>query len=350
MFHKLGYGGAPKMVCFMANQLALVGYDVSIFVYRDENKSNYKLDDKIHLFSSKNRTSSKILELISVTNAIRVTRPDLIISFMSTNSFYSWFGARLFGSKLIVSERGDPFVESKLGIFSKIKLKLMNFADGGIFQTKEASGFFSMKLQNNSLLLPNPISPPKETLIPFSDREARIAFVGRFETKQKRHDLMLESIKLLVPSFPDIVVDFYGDGPDYDAIVKLSIQLGIQKNVKFHGKVDDISYYLCRSKYFVLASDYEGIPNALIEAMSCGCAVVSTDCSPGGARLVIKNRENGLLSKKGCKTSLARSLKSLLESESYAKALASQAQRITDEFSENKISEKLSDYVSRNLK
>ena len=61
------------------------------------------------------------------------------------------------------------------------------------------------------------------------------------------------------------------------------------------GNVKDVHDKIKNSKLFVFTSNYEGLPNALMEAMAMGIPCVSTDCSPGGARMLINNRENGIL-------------------------------------------------------
>lgn len=79
------------------------------------------------------------------------------------------------------------------------------------------------------------------------------------------------------------------------------------------GKLQMFWKKMSDSKMYVLSSDFEGIPNSLLEAMSIGMPVVSTDCSPGGARLLIENGVNGLLVKTGNSGELASAMEVYFE-------------------------------------
>ena len=71
--------------------------------------------------------------------------------------------------------------------------------------------------------------------------------------------------------------------------------MNLQNYVFFHGAKKDIIDIIKYSRILVLSSDYEGIPNIIIEAFIAGTPVVATDCSPGGARLLIDNERNGFV-------------------------------------------------------
>ena len=76
--------------------------------------------------------------------------------------------------------------------------------------------------------------------------------------------------------------------------------------------MQDIARRLAQAEVFVLSSDYEGMPNALMEAMASGLACISTDCPCGGPRFLIQNEENGLLVPVGDQPALERALRRVL--------------------------------------
>jgi glycosyltransferase involved in cell wall biosynthesis len=78
---------------------------------------------------------------------------------------------------------------------------------------------------------------------------------------------------------------------------------------------------------FVLSSDYEGMPNVLIEAMACGLACIATDCPIGGVRSLLTSGENGLLIPVGDEDALYEAMCKLADDESYADWLGRQAKR-----------------------
>ncbi|MDO6639185.1 glycosyltransferase [Shewanella sp. 5_MG-2023] len=334
IYHRVGYGGASKMFVFLANLLSRSGYTVTVHTYSDIDNPHYPLDPKIVLIKRKVLIHTPIvkrfLDFISVFNVIRLTKPDLVVTLMSSNSFYSYIACRILGVKVIVSERGDPHKE--VGIFSKLKHLTMNNADAAFFQTPGAMSFFSQKLQRKSIILPNPVIPEHIKIKAWSSRVSDISFVGRFELKQKRQDVMLDALVLVIKKFPNIILNFYGDGQDLDKVKLLSQQKSLDNNVRFFGAVSDVKHRLANSKYFVLTSDYEGIPNALIEAMSVGCACISTDCSPGGARFLIQNNVNGLLVPQSDSSAVADSLIYLLQNSDEAERLSHLATNVNEQF------------------
>ena len=88
---------------------------------------------------------------------------------------------------------------------------------------------------------------------------------------------------------------------------------------------------------FVLSSDFEGIPNSLLEAMALGVPCISTDCSPGGAALLIKPNINGILVPKGDVEALANAMKYYVQHPNIAEQYGEQAKYVNEEFSEEKI-------------
>lgn len=94
------------------------------------------------------------------------------------------------------------------------------------------------------------------------------------------------------------------------------------------GSKNRIQEHIKDAALFVLSSDYEGIPNALIEAMAIGLPCVSTDCSPGGARELINDGENGVIVDCGNSDALAKAMVLLLEDREKAQKMGINAKKI----------------------
>ena len=95
----------------------------------------------------------------------------------------------------------------------------------------------------------------------------------------------------------------------------------------------------------MLPSDFEGIPNSLIEAMVIGLPCIATDCSPGGASLLIENKKNGLICPKGNIEALSECLCWMVEHPDEADRMGNEAKRIKERFSEEYICKSWSDYL-----
>lgn len=338
---KLVYGGAEKMIAFLANSLSQNGYEVIVYSY-EGTSSNYPLDKSIQFIPEdniqKNYYTRRFMQAFQVRRKIKSTRPDIVISFLTNQNVFSVLGTAFTNIPVIISERGDPFTNRDL--VSKIKYSFYKFADLIVFQTEGAQRFFNNTIKSKSCVIPNPVTCTNlKVLQPFNKRDNKIAFVGRFVIQQKRQDIMVEAFKKVHSIHKELKLVFYGDGEDMPIIRKMVAQYNLSDNVIFAGKVDNVQKHILSAKMFVLTSDFEGIPNALIEAMSAGLPVISTDCSPGGARLLIKNNKNGLIVPTGDANSIADSILFLLDNSELADQYGAEAKKITDTFSPKKIIE-----------
>ena len=93
------------------------------------------------------------------------------------------------------------------------------------------------------------------------------------------------------------------------------------------GASEKIQEKISTASLFVLPSDFEGMPNALMEAMAAGVPVISSDCSPGGARELIENKVDGLIYNVGDETGLYNSLKQIIDNEEYAELMGQNARK-----------------------
>ncbi|HVV50695.1 MAG TPA: glycosyltransferase [Polyangia bacterium] len=103
-----------------------------------------------------------------------------------------------------------------------------------------------------------------------------------------------------------------GEGPDRAALEALARELGVAADVKLPGYDHNPFRYFARATVFALSSIYEGLPGALIQAMACGCRVLSTDC-PGGSREILQDGALGPLCPPADPEALAAALTRLLD-------------------------------------
>lgn len=127
---------------------------------------------------------------------------------------------------------------------------------------------------------------------PESDKRPTIITMGRL-VPQKDHACLLRAFAMLANRIVcDLVI--VGTGPELEGLQQLAQQYAIEDRVHFAGYQTNPYPLLAQADLFVLSSRFEGMPNALIEALACGLSVVSTDC-PSGPREILADGAYGHL-------------------------------------------------------
>ena len=144
---------------------------------------------------------------------------------------------------------------------------------------------------------------------------------------------------------PEYDLVYIGEGELKVELEAYAAQAGISERVHFLGKRDDIDSILECSAMYVLCSDFEGMPNALMEAMAVGIPVISTDCPCGGPRTLIKEELQGVLVPCGRSDLLAEEMERLIKNRDL-QLLMSEAERTrAKEFMPQIILTKWSEYL-----
>ena len=342
----LSYGGAQKMLTFLANSLDKEKFQVSILNQNAEVPIARRLNEDIQYFEHKQYKGKlkRIKEIIYLRDKVVEEDIDVIVSFLTFPNLIATVVKLLCKVKVIISERGDPTILSDF--INRCFRLFENIADGAVFQTVGAQQCYPRLLQKKSVVIANPVVTPNLSK-PYAYRNEilNIASVGRFECIQKRQDLLIKAFSDVILKGYNVVLNFYGTGPDEEMCKELVKKYGISNKVNFHGKTLNVQEELLKNDLFILTSDFEGIPNVLIEAMSIGMPVIATDCSPGGAALLIENGINGILVPTGDNILLAEAVTSLIEHPERATQLGIEAIKICEKFTPNIIVNMWEDYI-----
>lgn len=350
----IGYGGAEKIMSFVTDFLSKNGHFVVILnlnavpVYVSEHLQSF--NEKVKVISleksERNKHGFRIRHIISV---VRKYKADVMVAFTMFPNFYAEIVALLTGVPAIMSERGNPYVTFTKNLKDRIIYRIINYSKGGVFQTKEASTFYGKRLRKRGVVIPNPISlkNKKIPIISMRDRQKTVVSVGRFQNVQKRYDVMLKAFQRFSQRHPDYTLKLYGSGEDEVLIHNWINELNISGKVELPGAIKNPIEHIYKDGMFVITSDYEGIPNALLEAMAVGLPVVSTDCSPGGARLLIQDGKNGQIVPTGDCEAVATALSLYADDAEFAERCGNNARQVLQTFAPSVIGRQWESYIMK---
>lgn len=321
---RLKNGGAEREVAAFANELADMGEEVHIVCTKDE-KDDYAVDERVyrHVLHPAQRSVPKlrgVCNRLSMTAQLRKIRADVILEFFSRHGYYvPLIFATLFSkTRLIYTIRVSPG-KGRPNEMEQLRHRLAFwFADGVWIQTEEQKQFYPKWVQKKMFEVRN-ILFPAFLQLERKDRERIVHFVsvGRLHP-QKNQELLIKAFEKTIRRLRDTsaTLTIYGNSQKgyrwaEDKLRELVKQLGLQDRVFFPGRTEDIGAKYAEADAFVFGSNYEGCPNALMEAMAAGLPCISTDC-PTGPSMLIESGKNGLLVPVGDVEAMSRAMEYLM--------------------------------------
>lgn len=351
--NSLANGGAERSMSNLALQFVQLSYEV-VFVTSFRSEWEYQLDVSIRRLSLEEEelSQSRLLRNYSRIKKLRKIckneHPDVCISFMAEPNFRLIVAALGLDCKTIVSVRNDPQMEYAGTLFSLVGKYLLPRADGCVFQTQEAMQWFPAKLQKKSRVIYNPV---KESFyhVKRAKRERLIVSCGRLE-RQKNFSLLIDAFDIVLQRYCDAKLYIYGEGSLKSELNTYINKHSLQDCVYLMGQTDQVESVMQTADIFVLSSDYEGMPNALMEAMAAGVPAISTDCPCGGPRELFGEdlREN--LVPVGDKIGMANRMMELLADERLYNSIALKQKERSDMFSGRQIALQWDQYIRMVIK
>lgn len=292
-------GGAERVMVNLAEYFSENGYDTTLVTsFRDTWE--YPLAATVRRLTleeveiKQSRIKRNFSRIKKLRDLCKSEKPDILVSFMEEPNFRAILATRGLPVKTLVSVRNDPIKEyaGKLGWF--VGEVLLPMADGCVFQTRDAQKWFPKRLQKKSKIIYNAV---KEDFYNVNRTPVRgeIVTCGRL-TEQKNHAMLISAFAEVVKQYPYATLKIYGEGTLREKLQNQIDSLNLNEKVFLMGATNDVAKALQTADLFVLSSDYEGMPNALMEAMAAGVPCISTDCPCGGPReLFGEDRSNKLV-------------------------------------------------------
>lgn len=287
-----------------------------------------------HYLSNVSRLRSKLKEI----------KPDRLLVMDTPGCLLAIPATRGLPIRVIVSERNDPNHFPGKNVVKHISRTLMKYADGFVFQTEDAKKFYDKKLRNRGTVIYNPLYIEKLPTIYNGRRAKKIVTMGRL-SEQKNQKILIEAFSKIEGAYPEYELIIYGEGSLRETLEKQVRDLGIEQKVKLPGNDANVLEKIRDAGIFVLSSNYEGMPNALIEAMALGIPSISTDCPCGGPKTLVQPYINGLLFPVEDVDALVSCIKYFIENEEKADEIGMRATEIRTLLASNRICEEWSKYI-----
>lgn len=341
LFHisSLYGGGAERVMSNLINYFSELNNEVIVVVCY-EHDDEYKTNDsakKIVIGNSNILKQSRALKKI-----IKEEKPDLCISFMQGGNFRMVLANLFTKQKYILSVRNDP-KEEYTNVFNRFFAKIMfKKASGLVFQTPDAMKFFSKKIQKKSTIIFNPVSSDF-FIQKREDNVSNIVTLGRL-TKQKNFELLIDSYDSVKDKIDDNLL-IYGDGELKEKLQEKIKAMHLENRVFLMGRTNDSKDVLRNAKCFVMSSDFEGMPNALLEAVCMLVPSISTDCPCGGSKIILDG--NGILVPMNNKEELGKAIESIYNDSNLSKKLSNKCEIKRNLFETNTILNQWKDFFMK---
>lgn len=292
-------GGAQRVIATISQYLAQDGNDVYLLIFSKSDR-DYPIGNKVKVeYMCQNYEEYKQISEINRTKYIRKylkkVQPDVGVGFLQAG--YALYVASL-GMRFVkvASLRNAPeSFNTSVSVRSLLSKIWFKRATTVILQTNAQKKFADENGWHNTVVIGNPINESLcdvENHVYRSDLK-KIIMAGRL-TKQKNYFMAIRAIDILAQQDTNVELHIYGVGEEKTALEKMINDRNLSDKVFLDGWNDNILKELSQYDLYMMTSNHEGMPNALMEAMAKGLPCISTDC-PTGPSDLIENDKTGWL-------------------------------------------------------
>jgi glycosyltransferase involved in cell wall biosynthesis len=303
VLHKFSRGGSDRVAAYLAKGFVEAGFRVELVVFAQGGEVEQVLldilgDVPVNFIGKAGRwrAADLLLGLPAFVRRLRRTPPDVILSTANNTALISAIGrsaARL-RQALLVLKTTNPIATSRhRGLIRRLRLWSYRWVFRRTHAVWTLSDEESAEMRTEFPKFRHLFRAVAQPYVTSAMQRVRAAqspspnpivlSIGRL-TEQKRLDRLIEAFAHVQTSNARLLI--LGEGEDRDALEALVRDLGLTERVDMPGYLPDVALALQKASLFVLTSDYEGLPAAVIEAMAANCPVLSTDCFPSARSLI----------------------------------------------------------------
>lgn len=340
------FGGRERVLSILANYFAEEkGIDVHLIIYGKHRELNFNISPKVNIhkpeweFNDKRKTISTLKTLLYLRRTVRASDADIMVSFEEIWNRFALLATVGMKIRKVISNRNSPL--RTYGKFDAFLAKILYpQADLLIAQSQIAKSIYEKKYKlKKCVVIGNPIKKLDEDLLISAERQNIIVTVGRLMSG-KNHDRL---VRIFAQAKHDnwrlyVVGGDFANQNNMEKLKRLCVELGVSDSVVFTGAQSDVNKFLLRSKIFVFASEKEGFPNVIGEALAAGLPVISYDCIAGPSEM-IEDGKNGYLIPLYDDNLFKERLEYLMECEDVRSKMSDEALASIDKFGDKKICE-----------
>lgn len=345
----LSAGGAERVLVLLCQGLTALGHHVSVVTVFGTEGDFYGLPegvDRVALDVGKTtRTTAERLtanarRIAALRRAVRRTRPDVVISFMTETNVLVLLATLGLRVPVIVTEHSDPRKKRMKRIWKGLRRVTYRRASRVVSVSPGVDDYFAWLPESKRVVIGNPIllseiRAESGEPLPLGWPHSVIA-MGRLEP-EKGFDVLVAAFARLAADFPDWGLVILGQGGERDELNSLISEAGLGQRVRLPGVVENPFPTMRRADLFVLPSRTESFGNALVEAVACGLPVIATQCWTRSPEWV-RDGVTGLVVPTEDAASLAAALARLMADADLRKRLAVQASKGVERFDLDEIS------------
>lgn len=350
----LEQGGAERVVSNLANQFSREGHEVYVATeWYGENE--FALEEKVkrvHVgLQEKDDSCGRIQKyqrrIKYLKQFIQQEKPEVLIAFAQKAIYRSLMAAKGTDCPVCVCVRTDP-VGHYDSFMDKLQIQwLFPSAAGFVFQTNGQRDFFKKYVENKSTVILNPIHQKYIDEPKAEQRSKTVVQSGRL-VDFKNQPMLIDAFMLVHEKHPDYILKIIG--PDSFDGTKEILE---QKIKEYHaeefillpGGSDRLEKDLKDAAVYAFSSDWEGMPNALLEAMALRLPIVATDCPCGGPATVMQNHKNGILVPVKDARAMANGICYMIEHPEEAEQMAEEAGKIAKTANGAAVYEQWKEYI-----
>ena len=291
----LGAGGAEQVIAQLAEDALAHGHRVDVIAFDAPDARVYhRFPAGVHLvrLGKGSGLAGTISRILALRRHLVGTRPQLVVSFLTKINLVAALAVLGTEARLVCAERNNPERQGAQPLWNRLLTRAYLRADAIVCQTDAVRRCFAASLHNRLVTIPNPVPVPQASTT--ANDLPVVCAVGRL-TRQKGFDRLIAAFAAIAHKVPQWRLEIWGEGQERRALEQQIAESRMEGRIVLRGLSETPRGWIAEAGIFVLASRYEGFPNALAEAMAAGIPVIATSCDFGPGEMIEQGRSGVLV-------------------------------------------------------